>query len=75
MQYLIKHYLNLDALAEAVVDESEINAHTNDLKGYKTPNSKFTFTVIKGDEKITRTTLEKYDEKFNISSQDRISNK
>ena len=75
MQYLIKHYLNVDCLAEAVVDESEINAHTNDLKGYKTPNSKFTFTVVKGDEKITRTTLEKYDEKFNISSQDRISNK
>ena len=75
MQYLIKHYLNVDALAEAVVDGNEINAHTNDLKGYKTPNSKFTFTVVKGDEKITRTTLEKYDEKFNISSQDRISNK
>ena len=75
MKYLIKHWLNVDCLAEAVVDESEINAHTNDLKGYKTPNSKFNFTVIKGNEKITRTTLEKYDEKFNISSQDRISNK
>ena len=75
MQYLIKHYLNVDCLAEAVVDESEINAHTNDLKEYKTPNSKFNFTVIKGDEKITRTTLEKYDEKFNISSKDRTSNK
>ena len=75
MQYLIKHYLNVDCLAEAVVDENEINAHTNDLKGYKTPNSKFNFTVIQGDEKITRTTLEQYDEKFNISSKDRISNK
>ena len=75
MQYLIKHYLNLDALAEAVVDENEINAHTNDLKKYKTPNSKFNFTVIKGDEKITRTTVEQYDEKFNISSKDRTSNK
>ena len=75
MQYLIKHYINVDAIAEAVVDESEINAHTNDLKGYKTPNSKFNFTVIKGDEKITRTTLEQYDEKFNISNKDRTSNK
>ena len=75
MQYLIKHYLNVDCLAEAVVDENEINAHTNDLKKHKTPNSKFNFTVIKGDEKITRTTVEKYDEKFSISSQDRISNK
>ena len=75
MQYLIKHYLNIDALAEAVVDESEINAHTNDLKEYKTPNSKFNFTVIKGDEKITRTTFEKYDEKPNITSQGRTRNK
>ena len=75
MQYLIKHYINVDCLAEAVVDENEINAHTNDLKGYKTPNSKFNFTVIQGDEKITRTTLEQYDEKFNISNKDRTSNK
>jgi len=75
MKYLIKHWLNVDCLAEAIADESEINAHVNDLKEYKTPNSKFKFTVIQGDEKITRTTFEKYDEKPNIISQDRISDK
>ncbi len=75
MKYLIKHWLNVDCLAEAIADESEINAHTKDLKEYQTPNSKFKFKVIQGDEKITRTTLEKYDEKFNISNKDRTSNK
>ena len=75
MKYLIKHWLNVDCLAEAIADESEINAHTNDLKEYKTPNSKFNFTVIQGDEKITRTTVEQYDKKSNIISQDRTRNK
>jgi len=75
MKYLIKHWLNVDCLAEAIVDENEINANTKDLKKYETPNSKFKFTVLQGDEKITRTTFEKYDEKPNIISQDRISNK
>ena len=76
MKYLIKHWLNVDCLAEAIADESEINAHTNDLKTFVRPtNGKFTFTVIQGDEKITRTTFEKYDEKPNIISQDRISDK
>ncbi len=75
MKYLIKHWLNVDCLAEAIVDETEINANTNDLKKYQTPNSQFKFKVIQGDEKITRTTFEKYDEKPNIISQDRARNK
>ena len=75
MKYLIKHWLNVDCLAEAIVDETEINAHTNDLKKYQTPNSQFKFKVIQGDEKIIRTTFEKYDEKSNITSQGRTRNK
>ena len=75
MKYLIKHWLNVDCLAEAIVDETEINANTNDLKKYQTPNSQFKFKVIQGDEKITRTTFEKYDEKPNITSQGRTRNK
>jgi hypothetical protein len=75
MKYLIKHWLNVDCLAEAIVDETEINTNTNDLKKYQTPNSKFKFKVIQGDEKIIRTTFEKYDEKSNITSQGRTRNK
>ena len=74
MKYLIKHWLRVDCLAEAIADESEINAHTNDLKTYTRPtNGKFNFSVIQGDEKITRTTFEKYDEKPNNSDKERTS--
>ena len=48
MKYLIRHYLNVDATAEVIVDESEIDIHLNDLKEHKKPNSKCKFNVIKG---------------------------
>ena len=75
MKYIIRHYLNVDATAEVIVDESEIDINLNDLKEHKKPNSKCKFNVIKGNEKLIRTTYEKYDEKFNNSTKDGISNK
>ena len=76
MKYLIKHWLNLDLTAEAIVDESEINVHHNDLKEYSTPNNeKFKFNIIGGNEKIVRTTFEQYDEKLNIRGENPSSNK
>ena len=38
-------------------------------------NSKFEYTMLKGTESVTQTTYEEYDEKFNISSKNRTSNK
>jgi len=75
MKYLIKHWLNVDCLAEAIVDESEINAHTKDLKEYQTPNSQFKFKMVEDSDKLLRTTFEQYDKKPNITSQDRTRNK
>jgi len=75
MKYIIRHYLNVDATAEVIVDESEIDINLNDLKEHKKPNSKCKFNVIKGNEKLIRTTYEKYDEKLNNSTKDRIINK
>ena len=75
MKYIIRHYLNVDATAEVIVDESEIDINLNDLKEHKKPNSKCKFNVIKGNEKLIRTTYEKYDEKFNNSTNDGTSNK
>ena len=75
MKYIIRHYLNVDATAEVIVDESEIDIHLNDLKEHKKPNSKCKFNVIKGNEKLIRTTYEKYDEKLNNSTKDGTSNK
>ena len=75
MKYIIRHYLNVDATAEVIVDESEINIKLNDLKEHKKPNSKCKFNVIKGNEKIIRTTYEKYDDKLNNSTKDGTSDK
>ena len=74
MKYKITHLVTADFVAEIVVDESEINTQTNDLKEFKKPNGKFEFSMIKGTEQLTRTTYEKYNDKeFNIINQDSIS--
>jgi|TARA_R100001460_G_scaffold24926_5_gene50069 hypothetical protein len=74
-KYLIKHWVNADFMVEKVVDESEIDTVKNDLKQYKTPDSSFSFVMIKGSEKINRSTYEKYDESLNNSSKERTSDK
>ena len=75
MKYLIKHWCNVDVIAEKVVDESEIDSIKNDLKKHKTPDSTFSLVVVKGSEKIKRTTYEIYDEKLNIRGENPSSNK
>ena len=75
MKYLIKHWFNVDVIAEKVVDESEIDSIKNDLKKHKTPDSTFSFVMVKDSEKIKRTTYEIYDEKLNIRGQNPPSNK
>ena len=75
MKYLIKHWFNVDVIAEKVVDESEIDIQQNDLKKHKTPDSTFSFVMVKDSEKIKRTTYEIYDEKLNIIGKNPPSNK
>jgi len=75
MKYLIKHWCNIDVIAEKVVDESEIDSIKNDLNEHKTPDSTFSFVVVKDSEKIKRTTYEIYDEKLNIRGENPSSNK
>ena len=74
-KFLIKHWVNIDVIAEKVVDESEIDQNTNDLKKNKTPDSTFSYVVLQGSEKIKRTTYEKYDEEFKQHSQNTPSDK
>ena len=75
MKYLIKHWCNVDVVAEKVVDESEIDSVKNNLQKHKTPDSTFSLVVVKDSEKIKRTTYEIYDEKLNIRGKDTSSNK
>ena len=70
MKYLIKHWCNVDVIAEKVVDESEINIKNNDLQKHQIPNSTFSFLMIKDSEKVKRATYEIYDESINHSSKE-----
>ena len=45
-KYLIKHWVNVDVIAEKVVDESEINLTNNDLGKHKIPDGTFSFVMI-----------------------------
>jgi len=74
-KYKITHKITADFIAEAIVNEDEIDSNINDLKEYKKPNSKFEYTMLKGSESVTQTNYEEYDEKSDNSSKERISNK
>ena len=74
-KYLVRHWLNVDVIAEKVIDESEIDMKTNDLGKHKIPDGSFSFVVLQGQEKINRTTYEVYDESINYSSKERTSDK
>ena len=75
VKYLVRHWINVDVIAEKVVDETEINLKTNDLGKHKIPDGSFSFVMIKDSEKINRTTYEIYDESINNSSKERTSDK
>ena len=74
-KYIIRHKITADFIAEAIVNEDEIDTEINDLKEYKKPNSKFEYTMVKGTETVTQTNYELYDEKPDDSSKERTSNK
>ena len=74
-KYIVKHWINVDVIAEKIIDESEINLTTNDLGKYKTPDGTFSYVMIKNSEKINRTTYEKYDENIINSNKERTSNR
>ena len=73
-QYLVKYWINVDMLAEEVVDSEHINIDTNDLGKYKEPSKKAKYTLI-DTIKVKRTSYEQYDEKLNIRSKNPSSNK
>ena len=74
-KYKIVHKITADFIAEAIVNEDEIDTSINDLKEYNKPNSKFNFTMVKGTESVTQTNYEEYDQKSNNSNKEQSSNK
>jgi|TARA_R100001480_G_scaffold40169_2_gene52934 hypothetical protein len=69
-KYKITHRITADFIAEAIVNEDEIDSSINDLKEYKKPNSKFNYTMLKGTETVTQTNYEEYGENTNNSSKE-----
>ena len=74
MKYLVKHWLNVDMIAEEVIEDDTINFSNNNLGKYNEPSKNANYKVI-DNIKVKRTTYEKYDEKFNNSSKESFSNK
>ena len=74
MKYKVKYWINVDALAEEIIDEEHINFNTNDLVKYNEPTKTAKFKVFNGI-KINRRSYEKYDEITYNSSKKRISDK
>jgi len=74
-KYKIVHRISADFIAEAIVNEDQIDTSINDLKEYKKPNSKFEFTMVKGTENLTQTNYELYDENSNNNSKEWTCNR
>ena len=72
--YKIKYYINVDVLAEEIVNAEDI-----DIKNLKLNNKEFPSKnakwIIYDTMKINRKIIEDYDEITNNSSKERISNK
>ena len=72
--YKIKYYINVDVLAEEIVNTEDI-----DVKNLKLINNEFPSKnakwIIYDSMKVTRKTIEDYDEITNDSSKKRISDK
>ena len=74
MKYLVKYWINVDMLAEEVVDSEHINIDTNDLGKFKEPSKNAKYKLI-DTIKVKRTSYEQYDKKPNDSSKEPPSNK
>ena len=74
MKYKVKYWINVDAIAEEIIDEEHINFNTNDLGKYNEPTKTAKFKVFNGI-KINRRSYEKYDEITNNISKKRTSDK
>ena len=73
-QYLVKYWMNVDVLAEEVIDSENINMDTNDLGKFNEPTKDAKYKIL-DSIKINRRSYEQYDKKLNDSSKEPFSNK
>ena len=73
-QYKIKYFMNVDFLAEEIVEADDIDVKNLDLKKYDFPSKNADY-IVNGDIKVIRKSIEDYGENTNNSSKERITNK
>ena len=72
--YKIKYICNADFMAEEIVDAKDIDADKLDLKKHEYPGKNAIFKVYP-DIKVTRKSIENYDEKSDNSGKKSSSDK
>ena len=64
MQYKVKYWMNVDVLAEEIIDSENINMDTNDLGKYNEPTKDAKYKIL-DSIKINRRSYEKHDTRIN----------
>jgi len=73
MKYLVKHWINVDMIAEEVIDGDGVDFKNNNLGKYEEPSENANY-VVSDYVKVKRRTIEDYDEKSDNSDKERTSN-
>ena len=72
MKYLVRHWINVDMIAEEVIDGDGVDLKTNNIGKHEEPSDNATY-VVSDYIKVKRRTIEDYDEKSDDSDKNRIS--
>ena len=72
MKYLVRHWINVDMIAEEVIDGNGVDLKTNNIGKHEEPSDKAKY-IVSDYIKVKRRTIEDYDEKSDDSDKKRIS--
>ena len=72
MKYLVRHWINVDMIAEEVIDGDVADLKTNNIGKHEEPSDKASY-IVSDYIKVKRRTIEDYDEKSDDSDKKRIS--
>ena len=72
MKYLVRHWINVDMIAEEVIDGDGVDLKTNNIVKHEEQSDKASY-IVSDYIKVKRRTIEDYDEKSDDSDKKRIS--
>ena len=74
MKYLVRHWINVDMIAEEVIDGDGVDLKTNNIGKHEEPSDKASY-IVSDYIKVKRRTIEDYDEKSDNSGKKPSSDK